>query len=104
MVIANISGENVMAVACYDTDALVTLAVHGDGSLSALGSVNGIVKPYPGIALDGTNVLVPVFGSLTANGGVVKPVSLTSPSAPVIAGATTLAGPSPGRLYQSRIP
>jgi len=98
MVITHISGESVMAVACNDTGALVTLSVHGDGSLSALGTVNGlgVGQPYPGIALDGANVLVPLIGiSGAANGGVVK-VSLASPSAPVITGAVTLASPGPG--------
>ena len=54
-------------------ETLLTLTVHADGSLSALGSVGGIPSPYPGIALDGTNVFIPLFGvSNAANGGVAK--------------------------------
>jgi hypothetical protein len=98
MVIATIAGNNVMAVVCYDTASLLTLTVHGDGSLSALGSVSGLAMPYPGIALDGTNVLVPLFGqSLAANGAVAK-VSVQSPANPVITGTATLASPAPGEF------
>jgi hypothetical protein len=96
MVITNIAGSNVMAVVCYDTGFLLTLDIHADGSLSPLGSVGGLGTPYPGIALDGTNVFVPLFGvSLSANGGVAK-VNIASPTNPVISGMATLASPSPG--------
>jgi hypothetical protein len=95
MAIATISGNVVMAVVCYDTGTLSTLTVNADGSLSALGSVSGLPMPYPGIALDGTNVLVPLFGSDTANGGVAK-VSIASPATPVIVATVTLASPASG--------
>lgn len=95
MVITNIAGNNIMAVVCYDTGSLLTLNIHADGSLSPLGSVGGLGTPYPGIALDGTNVFVPLFGvPLSANGGVAK-VNIASPTHPVISGMATLASPSP---------
>ena len=43
MVLTSIGGNTVMGVVCYDTDSLLTLAVHTDGSLSPLGSVSGIL-------------------------------------------------------------
>jgi hypothetical protein len=96
MAIATVAGNNIMAVVCYDTGVLLTLTVHADGSLTALGSVGGIPSPYPGIALDGTNVFVPLFGvSNSTNGGVAK-VSIASPANPVITGTATLASPSSG--------
>jgi len=96
MVIASVAGQNVMAVVCYDTGSLVTLNVDAGGNLSALGSVSGLAAPFPGIALDGTNVLVPLFGvSGMSNGGVAK-VSVANPAAPVITGMATLASPVPG--------
>src|SRR5271170_554562 len=96
MVITDIAGNNVMAVVCYDTGTLLTLDIHADGSLSSLGSVRGLGTPYPGIALDGTNVLIPLFGVASAvNGGVAK-VNIASPTNPVITGIATLASPSPG--------
>ncbi|HZL29056.1 MAG TPA: hypothetical protein VFC39_21195 [Acidobacteriaceae bacterium] len=96
MVIANIAGNSIMAVVCYDTGVLLTLTVHGDGSLTALGSVAGIPSPYPGIALDGTNVFVPLFGvSNSSNGGVAK-VSIASPANPVLTGLAPLARPPSG--------
>jgi hypothetical protein len=96
MVITNIAGSNVMAVVCFDTGFLLTLNVHADGSLSPLGSVGGLATPYPGIALDGTNVFVPLSGvSLSANGGVAK-VNIASPTNPMVTAITTLASPFPG--------
>lgn len=95
MVVASIAGNNVMAVACYDTGLLLTLTVNADGSLSPLGSVGGLPLPYPGIALDGTNLLVPLFGASSENGGVAK-VSIASPSSPVIVGMASLASTAPG--------
>jgi len=96
MVITPIASTNVMAVVCYDTNSLLTLTVHPDGSLSALGSVSGLPIPYPGIALDGTDVFVPVFGqSGVANGGVAK-ISIAAPANPVITATATLVGPAPG--------
>ena len=95
MVITNIAGNNVMAVVCYDTGVLLTLDIHADGSLSSLGLVRGLDIPYPGIAIDGTNVLIPLFGVTSAvNGGVAK-VNIASPTNPVITGMATLASPSP---------
>jgi hypothetical protein len=96
MVIANIAGANVMAVACWDKGTLLTLSVHADGSLSALGAVGGVPEPYPGIALDGTNVLVPMFGVVGASNGGVAKVSIASPANPVVTGTTTLASPPSG--------
>jgi hypothetical protein len=96
MVVTSIAESDVMAVVCYDTGFLLTLRIHADGSLSLLGSVGGLGRPYPGIALDGTNVFVPLFGvPLSANGGVAK-VNIASPSSPVITGVATLASPSAG--------
>jgi len=95
MVIANIAGNNVMAVACYDTGSLLTLSVNADGSLSALGSVGGLPMPFPGILLDGTDVLVPLFGGASGNGGIAK-VSIATPASPAIAGMVTLSSPASG--------
>jgi hypothetical protein len=101
MGVATVSGSHVMAVTCYDTGTVVTLSVHGDGSLSALGTVGGLVLPYLGMAVDGTNVLVPLFGrgsgvgSGPSSGGVVK-ISIASPANPVVTGVATLTAPLPG--------
>lgn len=96
MAIASIAGNNIMAVVCYDTDTLLTLTVHADGSLTPLGSVSGIPSPYPGIALDGTNVFIPLFGiSNVANGGVAK-VSIASPANPVVTAMSPLVSPPSG--------
>ena len=98
MVISTTGASSVMAVVCYDTGTLLTLTVHSDGSLTALGSVAGLPEPYPGIVLDGTNVFVPLFGqSSVANGGVAR-ISLASPANPVITGTATLASPAPGEF------
>ncbi|SNS26758.1 hypothetical protein SAMN05421770_101263 [Granulicella rosea] len=96
MVVTAIGGVNVLAVVCYDTGSLVTLTINGDGSLTALGSVGGLGTPYPGTALSGTDVLIPIFGkNLVSNGGVAK-VSIATPAAPAITGMTTLASPVAG--------
>ena len=95
MAIATIAGGNVMAVACYDTGSLLTLTVNADGSLSALGSVAGLPTPFPGIVLDGTDVLVPLFGGTSGNGGVAK-VNIATPASPAIAAMVTLASPASG--------
>lgn len=95
MVIANIAGANVMAVACYDSGSLLTLTVNADGSLTALGSVGGLPAPFPGIVLDGTNVWVPLFGGSSQNGGVAK-VNIATPASPVTVGTVTLASPVSG--------
>lgn len=97
MVVTTIAGKNVMAVACYDTGSLLTLNVNADGSLSTLGSLGGLPIPFPGIVLDGTNVLVPLFGSTFANGAVAK-VSIASPASPAIQGMVTLASPISGGI------
>jgi hypothetical protein len=95
MVIANIAGDHVMAVVCFDSGALVTLRVNSDGSLSPLGIASGLDTPYFGIALDGTDVYVPLFGvSQSANGAVAK-VSIATPTVPSITAMTTLASPIP---------
>jgi len=96
MVIGNIAGASVMAVPCWDKGTLLTLSVHADGSLSALGAVGGLPVPYPGIALDGTNVLVPLFGVVGASNGSVAKVSIASPANPVVLGVTPLASPASG--------
>jgi hypothetical protein len=96
MVITSIAGSNIMAVVCYDAGSLLTLTVHADGSLAALGSVSGLATPYPGVVLDGTDVFVPLFGqSQVANGGVAR-VSIATPSSPVITGTASLASPATG--------
>jgi LVIVD repeat len=95
MVVATIAGKNVMAAACYDTGSLLTLAVNADGSLSALGSVSGLAMPFPGIVLDGTDILVPLFGGGSANGGVAK-VSIAAPESPAIEASVALASPVSG--------
>ena len=95
MVIATIAGKTVMAAACYDTNSLLTLAVNADGSLSALGSVSGLPMPFPGLVLDGTNVLVPLFGGNSANGAIAK-VSIATPASPAIVSTVTLASPVSG--------
>lgn len=96
MVIANIGATNVMAVACFDTGTLLTLTVHADGTLSALGSVSGLPSPYPGLALEGTNVFVPLFGVSQGTNGAVAKVSLAYPATPVVTGVATLASPVAG--------
>jgi hypothetical protein len=96
MVIAHIESKMVMAAPCYDTGTLLTLALSGKGVLSPLGSVSGLVSPYPGIVLDGTDVYVAEFGGVrTANGSVVR-VSIANPATPVITASVTLASPFPG--------
>jgi LVIVD repeat len=96
MVITTIAGNNVMAAVCYDTGSLLTLTVHANGALSLLGTLAGLAAPYPGIASDGTDVFVPLFGqSAVANGGVAR-VSIASPANPVITGTVTLASPATG--------
>jgi hypothetical protein len=62
-----------------------------------LGAVSGLAMPYPGIALDGTNVLVPLFGSEKANGGIAK-VSIATPAKPVIMGTAPLKSPASGEF------
>lgn len=95
MVVTAIAGNNVMAVACYDTNSLLTLTVNANGSLTSLGSVSGLPMPFPGIVLDGTNILVPLFGGNSTNGAVAK-VSLASPATPTIVATVTLASPVSG--------
>ena len=97
MVLATIAGSTVMAVACYDTASLLTLTVHGDGSLTALGSVSGLPQPYPGIVLDGTAVYIPLFGKAASINGTVARVSIASPANPVITGSVAMASPAPGQ-------
>jgi hypothetical protein len=95
MVIATIAGKTVMAAACYDTGTLLTLTVNADGSMSALGSVSGLPMPFPGIVLDGTNVLVPLFGGNSTNGAVAK-VNIATPASPAIVSTVPLASPVSG--------
>jgi hypothetical protein len=95
MVVTTVAGKNVMAAVCYDTGSMLTLTVNVDGSLSALGSLTGLPMPFPGIVLDGTDVLIPLFGGATANGAVAK-VSLASPASPAIESMVTLASPVAG--------
>ena len=90
MAVAQVGGANVLAVTCFDTGSVLTLTVHADGSLSALGAVGGLDAPYPGLALEGTNVLVPLFGKNHAENGAVAKVSLANPAAPVVTGMATL--------------
>ena len=96
MVITTISGNNVMAVVCYDTNSLLTLSVNTNGFLTPLGSINGLPAPYPGIALDGTNVFVPLFGDSSVTNGAIAKVSIASPANPVITGTANLASPASG--------
>jgi hypothetical protein len=96
MAITTLGTQNVMAVACYDTGSLLTLTVNADGSLTALGSVSGLPMPFPGIVLDGTNVLVPLFGGNTSGNGSVAKVSIATPTSPAILGTVTLASPVSG--------
>jgi hypothetical protein len=96
MAVTQIGGQTVMAVVCYDTNSLLTLAVAGDGSLSALGSVSGLPVPYPGIALVGTDVYVPLHGGVNASNGGVAKVSLAVPSSPVVTATGSLVSPQPG--------
>jgi hypothetical protein len=96
MVTASIGGNAVMAAVCFDTGSLLTLQINSNGQLSPLGEVGGLESPYPGIALDGTNVLVPLFGQVAlANGGVAK-ISIASPAKPVVTAIATLAAPQAG--------
>jgi hypothetical protein len=96
MVAANIAGAAVLAVACYDTNSLLTLSIDAAGSLHPLGSVIGLPGPYPGIDIDGSNVFVPLYGiSLAANGGVAR-VDISSPAKPVVTAIATLASPRSG--------
>ncbi|MDP9051553.1 MAG: hypothetical protein M3O31_12680 [Acidobacteriota bacterium] len=97
MVIATIAGKDVMAAACYDSGSLLTLTINADGSLSPLGSVSGLPMPFPGLVLDGTNILVPLFGVNAANGAVAK-VSIANPSGPSILSMVTLASPVSGGI------
>lgn len=101
IVLTSIAGNTVMAVVCYDTNSLLTLAVHTDGSLSPLGSVAGLPVPYPGIVLDGTDVFVPLFGKPTAANGAVARVSIAVPANPAITGTTSVASPVPGQFVNA---
>ena len=96
MVLTTIAANPIMAVVCFDTGSLLTLNLHADGTLSPLGSVSGLPMPYPGIVLDGTNVLIPLFGKTGSTNGGVARVSIASPANPVITGTVTLASPAPG--------
>jgi len=89
--------SNIMVVACYDTDSVLTLNIAANGSLSPLGSVAVPGQPFPEIAADGTNVFVPLFGTSVSNGGVAK-VDVSNPAAPVVTGTVTLASPFPGAV------
>jgi hypothetical protein len=102
MVVVPEGSNNVMVVACYDTDSVLTLNVAANGTLSPLGSVAVPGVPFPGVAQDGTDVFIPTFpfsgvniGS--SNGGVVK-VDVSNPATPVVAGVATLASASPGAV------
>ena len=96
MVVTAVGSTNVLAVTCWDTGQLLTLAMHTDGSLSALGAVGGLDSPYPGVALDGTDVLIPLFGqNHTLNGSVAK-VSIANPAAPVVTAVAVLQSPVTG--------
>ncbi len=96
MVLTTSAGNTIMAVVCFDTGSLLTLTVQANGTLTALGSVSGLPMPYPGIVLDGTNVLVPLFGqSGVTNGGVAR-VSIDTPADPVITGTVILTSPASG--------
>ena len=98
MVITSIAAANIMAVVCFDTNSLLTLTVHPDGTLTALGSVTGLPMPYPGIALDGTNVFIPLFGQVSVTNGAVAKVSIATPATPTITGTVTLASPATGQF------
>jgi hypothetical protein len=98
MVLTSIEGNTVMAVACYDANSLLTLAVHTDGSLSPLGSVSGLPIPYPGIVLDGTDVFVALFGKAAVANGAIARVSIAVPTAPVVTAVTPVASPAPGQF------
>ena len=91
-----IGGTNVLAAVCFDAGTVITLTIASDGSLHPLGMVYGLIEPYPEIALDGTDLYVPLFGSGPANGAVAK-ISLAKPAAPVISGTVALASPAPGQ-------
>ena len=95
MVTTTIGAANVLAVVCSDTSSLITLTIAPDGSLHPLGSVGNLSEPYPGIALDGTNLFIPLFGGGATNGQVIE-VSLASPASPAIAGTVPLVSPAPG--------
>jgi hypothetical protein len=98
MVVVPEGSNNIMVVVCYDTGSVLTLNVAANGSLSALGSVAIPGVPYPRIAVDGTNVMVPLFTMNRAgNGGVVK-LNVSNPAAPAITGIATLASPFPGAI------
>lgn len=86
----------VMAVACYDTGQLLTLTVSAQGTLAALGSVGGLPGVFPGIAIDGSNVYVPLFGTSQGANGAVAQVSLLQPAAPKVTAVTALASPASG--------
>jgi len=96
MVTTSIGGSAVIAAVCFDTNSLLTLGINDDGSLSLVGEAGGLQAPYPGIVLDGTDVLVPLFGQVAlANGGVAK-VSIASPARPAVTAVTTLASTHAG--------
>jgi large repetitive protein len=98
MVLTTSAGNTIMAVVCFDTGSLLTLTVQPNGTLGALGSVSGLPMPYPCIVLDGTNVLVPLFGQTNSTNGGVARVSIATPATPVITGTATLASPVPGEF------
>jgi len=91
------AAKTILTVTCYDTDALLTLNIAADGSLSALGTVALGGVPYPGSVADGTNVYVPLYGSGMNNGGVVR-VDVSNPSTPAVTATVTLASPFAGAV------
>lgn len=96
MVTTNISGRAVLAAVCFDANSLLTLEINSDGLLSPLGEVGRLEAPYPGIVLDGTNVVVPLFGQAASTSGGVAKVSIASPANPVVTAIVTLASPQAG--------
>jgi hypothetical protein len=96
MAVVATTGGEVLAVLCYDTGMLLTLAIGPGGALSPLGAVGGLATPYPGIALDGTDVYIPLFGVPGASAGAVARVSVAVPANPVVTGMAGLTGALPG--------
>lgn len=99
LVTTNIAGVNILVAGCNDTGTLYTLSISSAGVLTSLGSVSGLTNSYPGIAIDGTDVYVPLFGAGFTTTGSVAKVSIATPASPSITATVVLAGSAQNPAY-----
>ncbi len=96
MGVVSTSSVTALAVVCYDTQSLVTLRIAAAGTLSPLGTMTGLSTPFPGVAMDGKTMFIPLFGVSHLSNGAVAKVDLSNPVVPVLVKTTTLASPASG--------